>query len=71
MPCGRLDRPFEAVRTRRARHGLFRCVRFTLHVTLLAELRFIVKHTTCNDLTLLRGPHPAAQKGGLPVTQGV
>ena len=31
------------------------------------ELRFIKKHTTCSDLTLLRGPHPAVQKGGLPV----
>ena len=30
------------------------------------ELRFIEKHTTCNDLTLLRGPHPAAQKGWTP-----
>ena len=28
----------------------------------------IETHTTsCNDLTLLRGPHPAVQKGGLPV----
>ena len=30
---------------------------------LLPELRFSKKHTTCNDRTLLRGPHPAAQKG--------
>ena len=31
---------------------------------LFPEVRFIEKHTTCNDLTLLHGPHLAVQKGG-------
>ena len=41
--------------------------RMRLTLSFFPELRFIKKHTTCSDLTLLRGPHPAVQKGGLPV----
>ena len=69
-PAGRDDAGADFVSVGRRGIGCALCVQSHCHIRrrgVFPELRFIEKHTTCNDLTLLRGPHPAVQKGGLPV----